>query len=165
VGELDNDDPLRLRPAFDQLGLAAAADETAAVLLDAGAGERAIGVVGGRIGDLDLGEDIGGHGCSLQVRGANVAVTIVRRQGLCHADGRRGGRAGMEIGKGSTGMQAELLSGPGTVPALTHFFVTASVPCPYVAGRAERKLIVELPEGEAAALYDGLSRGGFRRSH
>ncbi len=71
----------------------------------------------------------------------------------------------MEIGKGSTGMQAELLSGPGTVPALTHFFVTASVPCPYVAGRAERKLIVELPEGEAAALYDGLSRGGFRRSH
>jgi leucyl-tRNA---protein transferase len=45
------------------------------------------------------------------------------------------------------------------------FFATASVPCPYVAGRDERKLIVELAGGDAPAFYDDLSRAGFRRSH
>jgi arginyl-tRNA--protein-N-Asp/Glu arginylyltransferase len=53
-------------------------------------------------------------------------------------------------------------------PAFYHqFFATAPVPCPYLPGRAERKLVVELPgEGHAAgALYDELSRAGFRRSH
>jgi arginine-tRNA-protein transferase len=48
---------------------------------------------------------------------------------------------------------------------LHHFFATASVPCPYVEGRAERKVIIELPDGEAALLYNTLSRAGFRRSH
>ena len=45
------------------------------------------------------------------------------------------------------------------------FFATASVPCPYVPGRAERKLIVELAGSEAPAFFDELSRAGFRRSH
>jgi hypothetical protein len=45
------------------------------------------------------------------------------------------------------------------------FFVTASVPCPYVPGRAERKLIVELAGRGAPEFYDELSRAGFRRSH
>jgi len=45
------------------------------------------------------------------------------------------------------------------------FFATAPVPCPYVSGRAERKLIVELAGREAADFYDDLSRAGFRRSH
>jgi len=45
------------------------------------------------------------------------------------------------------------------------FFATAAVPCPYVAGRDERKLIVELVGRGAPAFYDELSRAGFRRSH
>src|SRR3954447_11360764 len=45
------------------------------------------------------------------------------------------------------------------------FFATASVPCPYVPGRAERKLIVELAGRGAPGFYDALSRAGFRRSH
>ena len=45
------------------------------------------------------------------------------------------------------------------------FFATAAVPCPYLSGRAERKLIVELAGRAAATLYDELSRAGFRRSH
>ena len=57
-------------------------------------------------------------------------------------------------------------SGP-TRPAASvrQFFVTAPVPCPYLAGRAERKLIVELSGGGASRFYDDLSRAGFRRSH
>jgi arginine-tRNA-protein transferase len=45
------------------------------------------------------------------------------------------------------------------------FFATASVPCPYVPGRAERKLIVELTGRGAPVFYNELSRAGFRRSH
>ena len=45
------------------------------------------------------------------------------------------------------------------------FFATAAVPCPYVEGRAERKLIVELSGRAAPLLFDELSRAGFRRSH
>jgi leucyl-tRNA---protein transferase len=45
------------------------------------------------------------------------------------------------------------------------FFATAPVACPYVSGRAERKLIVELGGSGAALFYDELSRAGFRRSH
>src|SRR5690349_5582013 len=48
---------------------------------------------------------------------------------------------------------------------LPQFFATASVPCPYVPGRAERKLIVELTGRGAPGFYDSLSRVGFRRSH
>src|SRR6478672_4442158 len=45
------------------------------------------------------------------------------------------------------------------------FFATAPVGCPYLPGRAERKLIVELGGSGAALFYDDLSRAGFRRSH
>jgi arginyl-tRNA--protein-N-Asp/Glu arginylyltransferase len=45
------------------------------------------------------------------------------------------------------------------------FFATAPVACPYVSGRAERKLIVELSGSGATLFYDDLSRAGFRRSH
>ncbi len=47
---------------------------------------------------------------------------------------------------------------------LRQFFTAGPVPCPYVAGRAERKLIVELSGASAADFYDELSRAGFRRS-
>ncbi|MBV8778890.1 MAG: arginyltransferase [Alphaproteobacteria bacterium] len=47
---------------------------------------------------------------------------------------------------------------------LRQFFTAGPVPCPYVDGRAERKLIVELTGAGAADLYDELSRVGFRRS-
>src|SRR5712671_162043 len=46
-----------------------------------------------------------------------------------------------------------------------HFFATAAVPCPYVPGRDERKLIVELTGHAAASFFDELSRAGCRRSH
>lgn len=78
---------------------------------------------------------------------------------------------GMEIGSGDTrplmprldaSRRAEI-GGPGP---LHQFFATASAPCPYVPGRVERKLIVELPGGnDATIVYDHLSRAGFRRSH
>jgi leucyl-tRNA---protein transferase len=47
---------------------------------------------------------------------------------------------------------------------LGQFFATVPVVCPYLPGRAERKLIVELDRG-SAEFYDNLSRIGFRRSH
>ncbi|MDE1906890.1 MAG: arginyltransferase [Rhodospirillales bacterium] len=47
-----------------------------------------------------------------------------------------------------------------------HFFYTTSpLPCPYVAGRTERKVVTELVGVSAETLHDRLSRGGFRRSH
>jgi leucyl-tRNA---protein transferase len=55
----------------------------------------------------------------------------------------------------------------GTSPPapLQQFFATSPIACPYVPGRAERKLIVELAGNGAPAFYDELSRAGFRRSH
>lgn len=46
-----------------------------------------------------------------------------------------------------------------------HFFATSTLPCPYVDGQRERKLVVELFGRGAAEFYNGLSRAGFRRSH
>ena len=51
------------------------------------------------------------------------------------------------------------------VMPLQHFYRTASLPCPYIAGRTERKLVTELAGREAATFYNDLSRAGFRRSH
>ncbi|HEY7991601.1 MAG TPA: arginyltransferase [Stellaceae bacterium] len=53
------------------------------------------------------------------------------------------------------------------IPAATplHFYRTASMPCPYVPGRVERKLVTELVGLIGAGYYNELSRGGFRRSH
>jgi leucyl-tRNA---protein transferase len=46
-----------------------------------------------------------------------------------------------------------------------HFYRTAALPCPYVHGRIERKLVTELAGRNAAEFYNALSRAGFRRSH
>ena len=47
---------------------------------------------------------------------------------------------------------------------LRQFFTAGPVACPYISGRAERKMIVELVGAAAAEFYDELSRAGFRRS-
>lgn len=46
-----------------------------------------------------------------------------------------------------------------------HFFATSTMPCPYVEGQRERKLVVELFARGAPEFYNALSRAGFRRSH
>jgi arginine-tRNA-protein transferase len=73
---------------------------------------------------------------------------------------------GNRPGRGPSG-DGRRRGGPAGVlaPPLLQFFATAPVACPYVPGRAERKLIVELDGREAASVYDDLSRAGFRRSH
>ena len=48
---------------------------------------------------------------------------------------------------------------------LQHFHRTASLPCPYISGKVERKLVTELAGRGAGAFFDELSRAGFRRSH
>lgn len=45
------------------------------------------------------------------------------------------------------------------------FFTTAPLPCPYVEGRMERKIVTELNGPSAEDLHESLSRAGFRRSH
>lgn len=45
------------------------------------------------------------------------------------------------------------------------FYTTAPLPCPYVAGRTERKVVTEITGPESEQLHDRLSRAGFRRSH
>ena len=44
------------------------------------------------------------------------------------------------------------------------FFVTTPGPCPYLAGRTERKVFTELSGPNAVELNDALGRIGFRRS-
>jgi len=44
------------------------------------------------------------------------------------------------------------------------FFVTSPAPCPYLAGRTERKVFTELKGPHAEELNDALGRIGFRRS-
>jgi arginyl-tRNA--protein-N-Asp/Glu arginylyltransferase len=46
-----------------------------------------------------------------------------------------------------------------------HFYRTAALPCPYLPGKAERKLVTELAGRHASTFYNELSRAGFRRSH
>ena len=45
------------------------------------------------------------------------------------------------------------------------FYTTAPLPCPYLPGRTERKIVTELSGPTAESLHDRLSRAGFRRSH
>ncbi len=45
------------------------------------------------------------------------------------------------------------------------FYTTAPLPCPYVAGRVERKVVTEITGADAEEVHDRLSRAGFRRSH
>ena len=51
-----------------------------------------------------------------------------------------------------------------TLPNAPQFYVTAPQPCPYLHGRAERKLFTALQGDNAAELNNALSRQGFRRS-
>ena len=44
------------------------------------------------------------------------------------------------------------------------FFVTSPAPCPYLAGKTERKVFTELKGPHAEQLNDALGRIGFRRS-
>ncbi len=44
-------------------------------------------------------------------------------------------------------------------------FVLRELPCPYLPGRQERKLVTELAGSRATDSYGRLSRAGFRRSH
>jgi arginine-tRNA-protein transferase len=73
--------------------------------------------------------------------------------------GDRPARDGLPRGK-RLGAAREPLAAP-----LLQFFATSPVACPYVPGRHERKLIVELDSPATARTYDDLSRAGFRRSH
>lgn len=77
----------------------------------------------------------------------------------------------MDIGTGNgkpiTGpcwIEPRTFRSSGRFQPLRQFFTAGPVACPYVAGRAERKLIVELTGAAAADFYDELSRAGFRRS-
>jgi arginine-tRNA-protein transferase len=49
-------------------------------------------------------------------------------------------------------------------PENTQLFLTAAMPCPYLAGRQERKLFTHLTGRRATALHHLLSDNGFRRS-
>lgn len=51
-----------------------------------------------------------------------------------------------------------------SLPLATQFYVTAPQPCPYLAGRTERKLFTALQGDHANLLNDTLSQQGFRRS-
>ena len=51
-----------------------------------------------------------------------------------------------------------------TLPLAPQFYVTAPQPCPYLAGRMERKLFTALQGDNAQKLNDSLSKQGFRRS-
>jgi len=51
-----------------------------------------------------------------------------------------------------------------TLPIAPQFYVTAPQPCPYLAGRMERKLFTALQGEYATKLNDALSKQGFRRS-
>ncbi|MEK9725193.1 MAG: arginyltransferase [Rhodospirillaceae bacterium] len=45
------------------------------------------------------------------------------------------------------------------------FFSTSPLPCPYLPGRMERRVVTELIGRNAPEMHDKLSEGGFRRSH
>ena len=51
------------------------------------------------------------------------------------------------------------------MPSARFFFVTAPLPCPYLPGRFERRLVTELSGRQIGGFHDALSRAGFRRSH
>ncbi|HYN38044.1 MAG TPA: arginyltransferase, partial [Rhodospirillales bacterium] len=51
------------------------------------------------------------------------------------------------------------------MPSARFFFVTAPLPCPYLPGRFERRLVTELAGRQTTVFHDTLSRAGFRRSH
>ena len=46
-----------------------------------------------------------------------------------------------------------------------NFFVTGPLSCPYLAGRVERRVVVELAGRDAVSFHDKLSASGYRRSY
>jgi len=52
-----------------------------------------------------------------------------------------------------------------TISDTRFFFATGPMPCPYLPGRVERRIVTELTGRDASALHDLLSLAGFRRSH
>jgi arginyl-tRNA--protein-N-Asp/Glu arginylyltransferase len=52
---------------------------------------------------------------------------------------------------------------PRTQPR--NFFVTGPLPCPYLSGRIERRVVVELAGRDVVSFHDKLSASGYRRSH
>jgi arginyl-tRNA--protein-N-Asp/Glu arginylyltransferase len=66
------------------------------------------------------------------------------------------------VAHGATGATPAAAS---LVTPLHHFYRTSALPCPYLGGQLERKLITELAGRDAKGLYDNLCRAGFRRSH
>src|SRR5579884_3635661 len=73
--------------------------------------------------------------------------------------------AGRQRAGVSGARRARKATGLAGLAPMRQFLATAPIACPYLVGRAERKLIVELAGRGAAAFYDELSRAGFRRSH
>lgn len=65
----------------------------------------------------------------------------------------------------ATDNRAEDTAAEGRTRPRTTFYVLRETPCPYLAGRRERKLLTDLNLPAAQALYSELSRAGFRRSH
>ena len=51
-----------------------------------------------------------------------------------------------------------------TLPITPQFYVTAPQPCPYLAGRMERKLFTSLQGDYSEQMNNALSKQGFRRS-
>lgn len=51
------------------------------------------------------------------------------------------------------------------LPAPKLFYVLRELPCPYISGRRERKIITDLSASDAETVHGNLSRAGFRRSH
>jgi len=80
-----------------------------------------------------------------------------------------GGRERMPEGDASNLLRRGARDGapaPARFPtSLRPFYRTASLPCPYVEARTERKLITEIGGHDASRFYSELSRAGFRRSH
>lgn len=63
------------------------------------------------------------------------------------------------------GRQATSRSSRETTTPRQTFYVLMETPCPYLPGQRERKLMTEIQGRQAVAIYSGLSRAGFRRSH
>ncbi|MGB0694122.1 MAG: arginyltransferase [Rhodospirillaceae bacterium] len=53
----------------------------------------------------------------------------------------------------------------GPIKRPQFFFTTAPMPCPYIDGRLERKVVTDISGPDAVGLHENLSRAGFRRSH
>lgn len=73
----------------------------------------------------------------------------------------------MKPGTASTQREKAPLAAPWparTIPQQL-YFVLEETPCPYLAGKQERKLVTRITGRNSAQLYSLLSRAGFRRSH